>query len=554
MSSHPTACQPNLVVVGEYPILSTTFPSQLPYIRPGIIWLSIDSFLSLAETVLQSSISKMARAHITQGTLQGLSEGDVLEFLGVPYAAPPTGDRRWHSPDPPATWEGIRNATSFGPICPQTIGASFDVRQATQSEDCLYLNVWTRSCDKSAKQPVMVWIHGGGNLGGAGSEDACDGTNLARKGATVVTFNYRLGAFGFLAHPEIGANFGVQDQIAALCWVQTNIAAFGGDPANVMIFGESAGAVAVRTLFACPAASGLFHRAVLQSAGFEAPAIVPSWSYDRAKEAAEALFMRLGTRDLSELRRVPTDVVKDASHALSGIPPPPGHIHTPANLTWMPVVDGDIMQEGFSGCLPHVPVMMGCVENEARYFLKPKGSYTHAFMGKMAQALYGQGAGRALESLESNGLTLYHCLDKLFTTAIFTEPALESARKFASLGHRVYYYHFNQCSPGAVMTNELAKHTAEIRYVFGNLTEDAEYHRSDVEISRLMQHAWFSFACDGVPSTLDGLAWPVYSVAVPLTAWIENELAIRPFPELELVSLLRTARHAAENSEDDRSR
>ena len=489
----------------------------------------------------------MARAYIAQGTLQGLAEGSVLKFLGVPYAASPTGDRRWRSPDPPAAWEGTRDATTFGPICPQTIGASFDVRQTAQSEDCLYLNIWTQSCDTTAKQPVMVWIHGGGNLGGAGSEDAFDGTNLARKGATVVTFNYRLGAFGFLAHPEIGANFGVQDQIAALSWVQTNIAAFGGDPANVMVFGESAGAVAVRTLMACPSANGLFHRAVLQSAGFEAPAAVQPRSYGRAQEAAEALFTRLGTRDLSELRRVSTDVVKDASRALSGIPPPPGHIHTPANLTWMPVVDGEIMQEGFSGLLPHVPVMMGCVENEARYFLKPAASYTRAMLEKMAQTLYAPVAAQALDFLESSGLALYDCLDKLFTAAIFTEPALDSARTFATLGHRVHHYHFNRRSPGALSTNELAKHTSEIRYVFGNLLGNDDYDQTDEYISHLMQHAWFSFACDGVPTTPDGVEWPLYSTSVPLSAWIENELVIRQSPQDELTGMLQTIRHTGKN-------
>jgi para-nitrobenzyl esterase len=220
----------------------------------------------------------------------------------------------------------VRAAKQFSPACVQTVGAVFDLRVANQSEDCLYLNVWTSTLDSLALQPVMVWIHGGGNLGGAGSEDAYDGSRLAAKEVTVVTFNYRLGAFGFLAHDQVGANFGVLDYVAALNWVRKNIAGFGGNPDNVTVFGESAGGVAVRTLLSCPPAQGLFHRAIMQSAGFERPAFASSWSYARAQTAAEALFNRLGSHDLKELRNAPTAAIKMASHELSGIFPKPGQV------------------------------------------------------------------------------------------------------------------------------------------------------------------------------------------------------------------------------------
>ncbi|MDX6379140.1 MAG: para-nitrobenzyl esterase [Rubrobacteraceae bacterium] len=190
----------------------------------------------------------MTRVHIEQGTIEGIVNGGVHTFLGVPYAAAPTGDRRWRPPMAPESWEGVREARHFGSVCPQRGGASFDLRTQEQSEDCLFLNVWTSTLAREARQPVMVWIHGGGNLSGAGSEDAFDGTQLARRGVAVVTFNYQLGAFGFLAHPDVGANFAVLDHVAALSWVASNIAAFGGDPSNVTIFGQSAGALAVRTL------------------------------------------------------------------------------------------------------------------------------------------------------------------------------------------------------------------------------------------------------------------------------------------------------------------
>src|SRR5215469_13963428 len=156
----------------------------------------------------------------TQGVIEGFNEAGIHKFLGVPYSEPPVGARRWEPPAPMAPWTGVRQAKDFGPICPQTAGAVFNTRGKSQSEDCLYLNVWTRSLDTNAKQPVMVWIHGGGYLGGGGCEDGTDGSHLAALGVTVVSFNYRLGAFGHLAHPELGSNFGLQDQIAALQWCE----------------------------------------------------------------------------------------------------------------------------------------------------------------------------------------------------------------------------------------------------------------------------------------------------------------------------------------------
>jgi carboxylesterase type B len=168
-----------------------------------------------------------------------------------------------------------RAAKSFGAIAVQTAGACFILRETQQSEDCLSLNVWTASLDREAKQPVMLWIHGGGYLGASGSEDAYDGANLARQGITVVTFNYRLGVYGFLAHPDVGANFAVLDFLAVLEWIAQNIRAFGGNPDNVTVFGETSGAAAVRTLLSTRRARGLFHRGIMQSAGFEPIVIAP---------------------------------------------------------------------------------------------------------------------------------------------------------------------------------------------------------------------------------------------------------------------------------------
>src|SRR5258705_11174915 len=242
-------------------------------------------------------------ATIQPGRLEGLNINGIHRLLGARYRNPPVGPLRGRAPEPLEKWEGVRPAKQFGPIAIQTTGACFTLRETRQSEDCLSLNIWTASLNREVRQPVMVWIHGGGNLGGAGSEDAYDGTSLARRGVTVVTFNYRLGVFAFLAHPDAGANFAVQDFLAVLEWIAQNIRAFGGNPDNVTIFGQSAGAQAVRTLLSTRRARGLFHRGIMQSGGSEPSAIAPSWTFARTQAATERLMQIVGARTMADLRK-----------------------------------------------------------------------------------------------------------------------------------------------------------------------------------------------------------------------------------------------------------
>jgi para-nitrobenzyl esterase len=479
------------------------------------------------------------RVEIAQGVLEGIGEDGHYRFLGIPYAAPPVGPLRWHAPLMPDGWTGVRDATLFSPIAIQTVGGGPSIQAASQSEDCLYLNVWTDRPDPATKQPVMVWIHGGGNLGGSGSEDWYDGAALARRGVTVVTFNYRLGAFGFLAHPAVGANFAVLDYVAALEWVKANIAAFGGDPDNVTIFGQSAGAVAVRTLLSCPQARGLFHRAIIMSAGFERFSFAPGWSWERASAAGEALFEQLGTSDIEALRRLPAETLKLASHDLSGIFPKPGHVHTPANLVWMPVPDGTIVfDDGFPGWPEDVPVMFGCVENEARYFIRPGGDYSWELVEAMAKALAGPRAGDVLALLRDETEDPYVALDRLFSGVIWIEPALATAKRFAAIGRRFHYYHFARASPGARASNELVKHSAELRYVFGTLTQDGAYDATDATISGEMMSAWTAFARDGNPRRPDGSAWPRY----PEMTFVADRVETRPFAVSPLTAIIHSLR------------
>ena len=230
------------------------------------------SVLSLA-LWLAAGDAMADQARTKQGLVEGLTDSGGRVFRGIPYAAPPMGDLRWREPLPGASWKGVRKATEFGPRCVQ--GPIFDdmVFRDQPSEDCLYLNVWTPARSGAEKLPVMVWIHGGGFQAGSASEPRQDGGRLARRGVVVVSLNYRLGVFGFLAHPALtkesargaSGNYGLMDQVAALQWISGNIARFGGDPANVTVFGHSAGSMDIGMLLASPIAKGLFHRAIQQS-------------------------------------------------------------------------------------------------------------------------------------------------------------------------------------------------------------------------------------------------------------------------------------------------
>lgn len=456
------------------------------------------------------------------GAIRGVLNDEVRTFLGVPFASPPVGDLRWRAPQPARRWDGVLDATKPGPIAVQTIDLRPVEARTEQSEDCLYLNIWTTASEPSSPQPVMVWIHGGGFINGTGSAPMYDGSELAKQGVTVVNINYRLGAFGFLAHPEMGTNFGLLDWVAGLEWVASNIHAFGGDPNNVTVFGQSAGAAAVRSLLSTPAARGLFSRAIIQSAGFDDYAVVGSPSYERSLRASERMFDALGTSDPAELRALPTEQVRLASLANSGIFAPEGEVHTPANLTWYPVVDGDVMPTGqFEGWPEDVPVLIGCVADESRFFVRPNAVYAHPeidpatvytqdTLATMATTLGGSRADEILTHYSSSSLTAYEALAELVSAAVWFEPWLATADRFAALGRTVFAYFFERLSPGSLETGLRALHSAEIPYIFGHVDPADGFDGTDDLVSESIQHAWIEFARTGVPANSDGSSWPRY--------------------------------------------
>src|SRR5580698_4063265 len=279
------------------------------------------------------------------GTVAGKEDGAVHTFLGIPYAAPPVGDLRWKPPMPAAKWDGVRKATEFGPHCQQgRVYDDMNFRDSGGSEDCLTLNVWVPAKSTSKKLPVMVWIYGGGFMAGSTSEARQDGRHLAQKGVVVVSMNYRLGIFGFLVHPELAkesgrnsaGNYGLMDQLAALRWVHENIAAFGGDPANVTIFGESAGSFSVSAQMASPLAKGLFQKAIGESgAAFSSHGLSFAPLAEREQKDAQLASSTLGVSTLAELRAIPAQKLLDAFSKPGG----------PGAFSFGPDVDGYFLPE-----------------------------------------------------------------------------------------------------------------------------------------------------------------------------------------------------------------
>jgi para-nitrobenzyl esterase len=456
------------------------------------------------------------------GIVEGTTEPGLRVFRAIPYAAPPVGDLRWREPQPAAPWKGVRKATEFGPRCVQ--GPIFDdmVFRDRPSEDCLYLNVWTPTTSAADKLPVMVWIHGGGFQAGSASEPRQDGARLARKGVVVVSLNYRLGAFGFLAHPELtkesgrgaSGNYGLLDQVAALRWVRDNVAAFGGDPGNVTIFGESAGSLAVSALMASPVARGLFHRAIGESGAYLGRGVLEPLSLAASEATGSKWGASTGVDSLSALRKKSADEILQA--ALKAQP-------------WFsPTVDGYALPKDpnavyAAGEQAHVPLLAGWNADEVRagVVLAKDKPTAKSFVAQTRQRF-----GPAADSI----LAVY--------PAGSDAEALESAAALAGdmfLGYAtwkwvdvhgktgaspVYRFSFDRkipVAPGTKVEGVIAtaadvgaRHAGEIEYVFGALdtVAGAPWEPTDRQLSDLMMTYWSNFARTGDPNGRGLPKWP----------------------------------------------
>lgn len=461
------------------------------------------------------------------GLVEGVASGvdGVTVYRGIPYAAPPVGPLRWRPPQPPVAWEGVRLCDQFGPSCPQPkMTGIYRGADGPMDEDCLYLNIWTPSTSPDERLPVLVWIHGGGLTIGSGSMRTYHGHNLAAKGALVVTINYRLGPFGFFAHPALSAesehgvsgNYGLLDQIAALRWVHENISAFGGDPRHVAIFGESGGSQAVICLMASPLSAGLFHGAVAESGtpgdGLLALRDGADQAGARIRESAEDMGVRLagklgctGPDVLAQLRS------KTADELLTGIDPDvlPGGQGDKFN----PVIDGYVMPMhplgAFEAGLHHdVPLIIGANGDDGSVFMGTVSIQSVAGYEMLVRTLAGVHADRLLELFPADESNVREVATRLVTVSAFVAPMRRFARGMASVGSATYMYNFTRVPPRAAARGMGAIHGIEIPYVFG---ADAIrfLEQTDRDLSDTMSEAWIRFAATGDPSG-DGLVWPPY--------------------------------------------
>ncbi len=467
-----------------------------------------------------------AAVTLDSGPIRGTIDNGVAVFLGIPYAAPPVGQRRWRPPQVVTPWRTPRACTTFGPACPQPRQRA----DGSYSEDCLYLNLWSPAPRADAKLPVMVWIHGGGFNFGSASQAEYQGRRLAEKGVVVVTINYRLGPLGFFAHPRlaqesgrgVSGNYGLLDQIAALGWVRDNIAAFGGDPERVTIFGQSAGSRSVALLMISPLAQGLFHRAIAQSGGpiIGSEYLNPVFNGDLAKVSSmgEELAARLGCQGASDVlaalrAKSAAEVIQAAACDTSLFSD---------NIFFAPVFDGWVLPSNprlafASGRQHGAPMIVGSTLNEGTIYLAGEKDLTleryHAFL----RARFAGGAASALAMFPAPGDgDVPRVIDHFLTVAVNAEPARFVAGSMAKKGVGAYLYQFTR-RPRTVLARKLAvHHGVDLAYVFGNLDEPGAYDDIDRALAEKMMAYWVNFAHNGDPNGPGLPVWPAYDPASDL--------------------------------------
>jgi para-nitrobenzyl esterase len=478
----------------------------------------------------RSSADGVEPVRVEQGLLAGTTGArpDVRVYRGIPFALPPVGALRWKPPQPPVSWQGVRQATEFSNACWQTPYPSsasiYQSKLPPLSEDCLYLNVWTPAKSGKDRLPVMVWIHGGGFTRGSGTSSAYDGSNLAHKGVVVVTLNYRLGIFGFFAHPALTAesehhasgNYALLDQIAALQWVKKNIAAFGGDPQCVTIFGESAGSWAVNALMASPLAKGLFHRAIGESGGSFSPMKMPA----EAEKAGEGLAASLGvTEDVLKTLRAKTaeELLKASSEqnvrqAVDG---------------W--VLPQDVYTIFAQGKQNDVPLIVGFNSDEGTT-LAPQGA-------NLKKEMFLSGVQQRYANVADQFLKAYPAGSDEEAVASFFAAYRDSvfgwemrtwARLQAKTGHHpAYFYYFTHRPPGPQSDRIRAFHAADLAYVFGNFVWPFPWEDADRKLSDAITTYWTNFARTGNPNGEGLTPWPAYDANTDQAIQFGDSISIR---------------------------
>ncbi len=465
---------------------------------------------------LQSGIVKTDAGYIS-----GMNENGLWTFLGIPYAAPPTGDLRWRPPQPAKPWEGVRKADRFGPSCPQAVSSDFGPEwfPGNMSEDCLSLNVWTPATNSSEKLPVMVFIYGGGYMRGSSALPLYNGTVLAMKGIVVVTFNYRVGVLGYMAHPLLSkespnntsGNYALLDQQAALGWVQKNIAAFGGDPSRVTIFGESAGAASIVSHLAIPRSRGLYSQAIVESGGVwtNGPSIIGYRTKAKAEEYGVKFAESLGYSGPDAIQQMRSrsafDLVNKTPNVWNSTF---WGFHDPA---FKPTIDGWLIpgtpQEIFrQGQQNPVPLIIGSNADEGT-LLAAKTNMTVADYEQFLSDSFGESAIYMLATYPARTKEeVQHQMERITTDFDFALASKFIAVSMANLNQSTYLYRFSYVLPGQPNG---AYHTSELYFVFrpGYWNPDP----ASSAVSDYVMDMWTRFAKTGNPNGGINVTWPKYS-------------------------------------------
>ena len=496
-------------------------------------------FLAIAIVALSlNSAAAESTAKVEQGLLRGTTESELSVFRGIPFAAAPVGDLRWRAPQPAAPWKGTRSADKFAPQCVQ---GGFGVGPAgsqgpPMSEDCLYLNVWTPAKSASDRIPVLVWIYGGGFNAGATSIPTYSGEVLARKGVVLVSIAYRIGPLGFLAHPElsqespqhVSGNYGLLDMIAGLQWIKKNIAAFGGDPNKVTIFGESAGGIAVSQLCASPLAKGLFVGAVSESGGSFGPPRRAGQFGENMRVLADAerdgvqFAQTAGAASVTELRKIPAEKLLAATRGLA----------------W-PIIDGWVIPSDQytlydSGKFNDVDVLIGYNSDEGASFNRDRTAqdYTDGVHKR-----YAAFADSLLKAYPTAADSVSKTARDLARDAAFGWHTWIWARLQSKLGKsKVFYYYFDQhpdYPAGSPRAGFASPHGSEVPYVFGHLNDLQNKEQptaTDRAISDAMVTYWTNFAKYGDPNGKGEPQWPAFSDQHPQLMYFAGTPHTGPVP------------------------
>jgi para-nitrobenzyl esterase len=498
------------------------------------------ALILLALLPVNAALADITQAKITGGTISGTADHGISIFKGIPFAAPPVGDLRWRAPAPVKPWSGVRKADAFADACMQAPHSQGNT--APVSEDCLYLNVWTPAKSAREKLPVIVWIHGGGFVGGSTSIAMYDGTGYARKGVLLVSLAYRLGPYGFMADPELSresghgsGTYGIQDLVAGLQWVRTNISAFGGDPRNVTLFGHSAGSAAVSFLAASPLSKGLFRRVIAMSGASFAPLVssehggfgmsIPSLK--TAEATGSAFLSKLGVKTIVEARALSADMIQSA---------------TGGGMAFRPAADGYVLSNDMSslyqqGKFNDTPVLLGHTSDETLAFGGSR-SVTPADFEKQMQEQFGAQAGAVLDVYpHATDADAARAMRHVRNDTSFGWNMWTWAREQSEHGKgKVFSYYYDNHGPQV----EGSGHGSDVPFHFQTLSVRGTPSKENLALSEMISSYDVNFAKTGDPNGKGLPPWPAFTDKNQQVMVFDAAPSARTYPLLQRVRVLDT--------------